>query len=55
MKDNRKTPFENFEDFARGIVNVPRAEVQKKLAEEKQKKLKKRKPKANNASPSAND
>jgi hypothetical protein len=40
MKDHKKTPFENFEDLARTVVNVPRAIVKKQLDEEKRNKTK---------------
>jgi hypothetical protein len=36
------TPFERFEQLARRIVNVPKAEIDKKREQEKRRKAKKR-------------
>jgi hypothetical protein len=45
MKDHSKTPFENFEELARTVVNVPRSVVKKKLDEEKQDRIKRKRTK----------
>jgi hypothetical protein len=42
LKDDTNDAFGRFEALARGIVNVPHAEVKKKLDKEKQKRLKRK-------------
>ena len=45
MKNRDETEIERFENFARGIVNVSRSAIQKKLEEEKDAKQQSRRKK----------
>jgi hypothetical protein len=57
MKSNPKTAsdFEKFREFVRKVVNVPGAEVKRKIEQERQERAKKKRAKISPASRAAND
>ena len=56
MKSTNDSPeFDKFSRFVRGVVNVPHAEVKRKLDTEKKQKEKKKRAKTSSASRASND